>query len=316
MKSIICSLFEGNYHYGIAALINSLYKQGFRGDCYIGFKGDLPNWAIKSAEKYETYGKEILKIKIASKLNLHFVRVTADYHLTNYKPNFMLEIWELSLKDDIDAIFYFDPDIIVKVSWSYFEEWVGYGIALVHDLSFNIMPATHPKRRAWEKVIEKGGKKINNSLNSYINAGFCGILKANKEFLTLWKEIFELGVSFFGLSNNQWKHNYPETYLFFKQDQDALNIAAMCTSLCLSEMGPEAMDFIPNGYVMSHRVDKPKPWEKNFIIAFLNGNKVNKTDRLFWKNVDFPIKPFNNLYVTNKLICIKLTSFLSRFYKK
>src|SRR5579859_5393257 len=111
MTSAICTLFEGNYHFGLGALANSLYSNGFRGTIYCGYRGPLPPWitdGIKAAGFTE--------FTPADGLTLRFIPLTTNVHLTNYKPDFMLKIWQEHCPK-VKGLFYFDPDITIKCRW-------------------------------------------------------------------------------------------------------------------------------------------------------------------------------------------------------
>jgi hypothetical protein len=314
-KTVVCTLFEGHYHHGVAALTNSLYANEFRGDIYAGYKGELPLWASNSFINYDLNWKGASTFNVTDDLNIHFLPLNTHYHLTNYKPNFMLEVWN-GVAKNAEGMFYFDPDIIIKCSWNYFEEWIGFGVALVHEISSNDMPPNHPLRKKWEFVINKAKKIVTNQLFSYINGGFCGVHKNNEIFLHDWIDITNTGMKYFGLTASQFKHNYNRTNLFYAQDQDALNITAMSSNAPISEMGPEAMGFIHGGFTMSHAIASPKPWIKNFLYYFSIGFIPTQADKDYWINTKFPIKTFSQIKITIKIISIKIASFLGRFYQR
>jgi hypothetical protein len=134
MSSVICTLFEKKYHLGVGALVNSLHKQGFKGDIYAGFTGSLPSWtdaAVINEALGDMKGKTL---KIAGEINLHFLELGTDYHLANYKPDFMLSLLN-NVAKDATGIFYFDPDIVVVRSWDIFEEWIQCGITVCEDVN-------------------------------------------------------------------------------------------------------------------------------------------------------------------------------------
>lgn len=315
MSYAICTLFENHYHHGVAVLTNSLFRNGFRGSIYAGYRGKLPAWADSAADNPSLNWENAKTLKVADGLELHFLPIITHYHLTNFKPNFMLSLLEGPAKSSSGMV-YFDPDIIVKCKSSYFEDWIGFGIALVHEIISNDMPATHPLRKQWEAVILKAGKQVARNNGSYINGGFCGVHVKHKAFLQDWIDITNTGMKYFGLTADQWDHNHDRTYMFASQDQDTLNIAAMSTECPISEMGPEAMDFIHGGFTMSHAVGSPKPWKKTFLAEIIKGNRPSNTDKLFWGYAGYPIKTFDASRIATKKASISIASLVGRFYSQ
>lgn len=84
IKSAICSLFEGDYHYGVCSLANSLYKAGFCGTLYADYRGGMPF-------RCEDPGQG--RHRVAVGFDIEFIKLSNDWHHINYKPRFMRELW-------------------------------------------------------------------------------------------------------------------------------------------------------------------------------------------------------------------------------
>jgi hypothetical protein len=237
--SVICTLYEGNYHFGLGALTNSLYAQGFRGEIYAGYRGTLPPWAAPNARKN---GVGSL-FDVSDGCTLHLLPVTTERHFNNFKPHFMLEVMERHCPTE-ERFFFFDPDIVVKAPWNFFEDWLSHGIALCEDVN-HYLPRTHPVRLAWKKYAAQHRLPIRQELDKFYNGGFFGVRRDHQDFLRAWKELFErraaegVDLGNFELSGFE----FPYLYL----DQDLMNLALMLTPYQISAVGPEGMDFQPGG---------------------------------------------------------------------
>jgi len=315
MSVIVCTLFENHYHYGLAALINSLYAKGYRGEIYAGYKGNLPQWAENAKPNSEINWLNANTLNVSEDLQIHFLPIEADVHLANYKPSFMKLLFT-NMRTDIDGIVYFDPDIVIKCKWSFFEKWIGYGVALVHEIISNDMPQTHPIRKGWIEVAQKINREVTRTINSYINSGFCGVLRKDIEFLYLWEDIINVAAVHYDLNKNRFIHSQDRSNLFFAHDQDAFNIAAMCCNCPVSEMGPEGMDFLQGGFTMSHAIGSPKPWNKKYLISSFKGINPTMADRGFWAYSTSPIRCYSDKTVKIKRISISAAGFIGRFYSK
>lgn len=315
MKSVVCTLYEGNYHLGVAALVNSLYNHGYRGVIFIGYRGSLPRWATNAKPDISLQWEKANSLIVLDDLILSFLPLDTDCHLTNYKPKFILDLWKGPAKH-ADSIFYFDPDIINKCRWEFYERWVQFGVALVHEVVWNDMPYNHPKRMQWKDIAVNAGYEVENKISSYINAGFIGVSKEQVEFVKLWQNLIEYSISNYGFDNTKFYQNAFDSGLFKAGDQDILNLSVMCTKEPLSEMGPEAMDFRGGGWLMSHATGSPKPWKKNFLKQSFKGLPPSSTDKLFWKSCASPIRIYSNKFIKLKAFELLLSTFINRFYRK
>jgi hypothetical protein len=322
MKAAICTVFEGNYHFGVAALSNSLYNQGFRGTIYSGYRGKLPKWALQG--KMETIGKwkDAITLSPVEGIQLVFLPIVTTYNMANYKPDFMLELWDGPAKN-ADALFYFDPDIVINDSWSCFEQWVNYGIAVCEDVN-SPLQEFHPRRAGWRSYFKKNSIDLKFKNQIYVNAGFVGLLKTNILFLKLWMQLQEImGPAIGGLENSIFlNQTYHSTVLkldgfqiFDKPDQDALNAAIEAYPGIISYMGKDGMGFDLGKAFMSHALGGPKPWKTNYLLRAFNGRIPGNVDLSYWKNTGHPILAHSKGEIMKKKIAIKICKLIGRFYK-
>lgn len=308
MNTVIVTLFEGDYHLGAGALLNSLSAAGFAGTIVCGHRGPVPPWADAAAARL-------------AGMHIEFVALTTNSHLTNYKPEFMQHVWT-TLHPAADQLFYFDPDIIVKARWSFFTEWAGYGVALVEDVNSPV-PESHPRRAAWRRCLAARGHTVHRETALYVNGGFLGVARAQRDFLAAWQtamtlvsdEIGGLSRSMFSFGSASGDMASP-AYPFNKTDQDALNIAVMTSPDAVSIMGAEGMDFKTGGWTMAHALGAEKPWRKQFIRAALAGRGPTPADRPFWQHAAGPLALFSPRILAQRRAALALAGFIGRFYRR
>ncbi len=322
MSIAICTLFEGHYHFGVAALSNSLYKNGFRGSLYIGFRGALPYWADKAIVNLDLEWENAKTLKVVDGLELNFLPLYTNYHLTNYKPDFMLEILAGPAKN-AEGIFYFDPDIVLTGPFAFLEEWISCGVAVCEDVN-SPLQEFHPRRVAWRRYFKKYNIDLNFRNPIYVNGGFTGIHKSDFYFLKTWKNLQELmGFEIGGLnrsafeSSDQLPSQLSGDYApFGYTDQDALNATIEVYNGNVSYTGKAAMSFDNGLALMPHALGYSKPWLINPFIELLKGDRPRRVDKEFWNVINSPIKVFSLAKVKGMKMAVKISAFLGRIYSR
>ncbi|MDO9373203.1 MAG: hypothetical protein Q7T76_02235 [Ferruginibacter sp.] len=320
MNLIVCTLFEGHYHLGLIALTNSLHSQGFRGAIYAGYRGSLPDWADK-ATPCENVWAGGRCYEVADGVQIYFLPLTTTYDLTNYKPDFMLNLLEIE-SINAQGAFYFDPDIVVSAPWSFFTEWIGCGIALCEDVN-SPLPSNHPRRVAWRNYFGDNGLNLKFKDCIYVNGGFIGVQKADFEFLHIWKEVQEkMALKIGGLDRSIFskipmsEETSGPFAPFGKTDQDALNATVEAWDGNVSFVGQEGMAFKPGVPQMTHALGTPKPWHINHITYALAGRPPRRVDRDYWQAMSGPIKYYSNSRISIKKTSLLVAAFIGRFYKR
>lgn len=308
---VACTLFEGSFGDGVAALANSLYASGFRGDLVAGYRGPLPSWAEAAVAE----GPQRSRMTVAEGMSLVFVELDTPSHFTVYKPVFMNYVMEEAYPAAIGVI-YVDPDIVFKAKWWFLEEWLQAGVALVEDIN-SPFSLSHPKRAAWRALCEKCGYRYAPKEAIYVNGGYVGVLRKHKTFIEIWSRLLDAvrevnpDVDRLGMSISD-----DPNYNFKLPDQDCLNMAAGIYPE-VATVGREGMDFAPGGNIMSHAIGGSKPWDRNFLrLLFKEGKAPRTCDREFWRHAHGPIELYSPKVIKRRLRDIKLAAALGRVVGK
>ncbi|MEO6722058.1 MAG: hypothetical protein ABIN67_16955 [Ferruginibacter sp.] len=306
---ILTSLAENHYFLGLAALINSVVKNGSYIDkIVIGYRGTLPTW-LPPLQVTKKGHSCFLK----SGLEMELILLKNNFHMVHEKPRWFKHLTEV-LEPDATEFFFFDSDIVVINRMSFFGEWVKEGIALCEDVN-NDMNNNHPIRKQWATMAAEDGCTVNNKcIDRYYNSGFLGWSRDHAGFIDDWVRSFTILSKKSGDMTQFRVHDRTHTVL--SANQDSLNLAAMITAMPVSTIGPEAMGFRYGLSLMSHPIGD-KPWKRSFIKDFLLGIPPRMSDVIFWENVCGPeLNPFSLSTARRNIILCKSLRGLARFYKR
>lgn len=299
MSDAICTLFEGHYHLGVGALINSLHASGFTGRVICGYRGAEPAWAGAARQLH-------------GGIEVTFVPITTGVHFTNYKPEFLRDCWQ-TLCPDAARLYYFDPDIVVKAPWSVLVRWAADGVALCEDVNA-YLPSRHPYRLAWADFLQANELPPSHAVERYYNAGFIGIPVAYRGLLDTWVRIVGLAAKKTG-SLNRLKNDQPHT-LFHSADQDALNMALMVENIPVNATGPEGMDFASGGHLLSHAIGGRKPWRGGFLRDALRGRPPGPAQKSFFRFAESPLRLFPSGQLARLRLSLRSGALLGRIYRR
>jgi hypothetical protein len=303
---VICTLFEGDYHFGVAVLINSIVQRGYRGLFWVGYRGQLPAWTVQLSRREDGL------FHVGEAL-LGFELIDTGRHFTHFKPEFMNSIIERGIARK--CLWYFDPDITVRCSWSFYERWVQFGVCLCQEISMGTMPSNHPLRCEWVDLARKMGLgEPVLQLERYYNGGFVGLQIEHRKFLTVWETTNQLTNSA-GVDHSQFQTG-SRANTFQYADQDAMNIAAMYARAPLSTVGPEGMGWVTGGFTMYHVLGHQKPWRRKYLWTVLDGFPPANGDKHYVACADGPIRPYTKGQLRKLRLTVQLASIIGRFYRR
>lgn len=309
MKTTVCTLFEGHYHYGVAGLVNSLAAAGYEGVVWVGHRGPLPSWIVDRP----SFDHEAKRLRVTPALQLQTVELDPPVSLNYHKPSFMLDILE-RLATDAAAVTYMDPDMVVKCRWESIEQWLTPdGVALVEDASCSL-PSRHPKRLRWESFFAQHGEVPVRHLERYYNAGFVGVSRAQADLLKAWQRTCGRVANYSGGPLRQRKVGGPD-HVFHGADEDALNFTLSLSQARVDALGPEAMDMAPGGQHLSHAVGAFKPWQGQHVRRALRGNPPSLASQWFYRFAAGPLLPFSHLHLAKRKLAMKVAVALGSLYK-
>lgn len=300
-ESVVCTVFEGDYVYGVLSLANSLVASGFQGVFYVCQRG-VSRREIKQEEKFELERHGIVLITET---------IDEAGHLTNYKPTLILN--SSKIFPEANRIFYIDPDIVINADWNFFEEWADQRVSLFCDALWHPMFSSHPKKLSWERIASDFGLSFRH-FDGYACAGFLGVSRSHLELVHVWQGLLAR-LEAAGYFSKQTFHTGSTIDPFMAMDQDVLNLALHACDVPFSLAAPENQGSTANGSFLAHAQGAPKPWRGGFVgDAIRFGKRPSYSVRQYWNYVEHPIRVHSPYQVSAAKAQIKLATLLARLF--
>lgn len=305
MKPLLISLYQGNYHLGVAALINSALRHGFDGRIALYHnESRLPKWT----NQLISTGPETFR---SGDVKISFHRLNAPRHFGYEKPFAMSEAFETF--PDCDSVIYADPDVLFLGPWAFFENWITLGVAFCLDSQFPYLPAEHPWRAEWKKLVGNATGLTCRSVANYPNSGFVALPRSQAAFLELWKKL----TLYYEKQGGDTSSFYLEKrHQAIVGDQDLMAAALMGWTGPESILGPEGMGFTEYYFALCHDIGRPKAWKRNFTREALQGVKPSRGSALFLEYSQSPIALFTPQQFKSRSLSFRVAQAISRFWKR
>jgi hypothetical protein len=299
--SVVCVLAERSYFHGATVLLNSLIRNGFRGEMVVGYRGDLP--PLVSALRG---GADGVPRTVAPGVAIRFISVESTWAFSNLKASFMQRVFE-DIRPDARTMFFFDADLLIRCDWLHFERWAEHGVVMALDMAETYMPPQHVFRREWEALAGRCGLTCRPAAG-YVNSGCVGISAKHIEFIRVWARLMrQLEMDGHDMRKTTVAGGMPE---YAKMDQDVLNATIMATDAPLALLGQEAMDIFPSSVIMTHYMIHTKPWLRHYIKDALKGFPPDRNEFVFWELANNPIPSFAPAALRTKRRRVKLARLI------
>jgi hypothetical protein len=305
---VVCTVAEGTYFSGVAALANSLVSAGFKGSIIVGYRGDRPTW-LERQKRDSTLDAYL----VTPEVRLQLVEIPGPWHLANHKAHFIKQIFH-EIVPDADLVYFFDTDIVITHAWSTFAEWARNGVVVALDIADTYMSPHHVYRRAWQALAGKIDRKCRD-FTGYVNSGCVGIDRQFAELPEVWALLME-ALAREGADMNKMK-NWAGRREFARMDQDVLNATIMATETPIALLGAETMGWFPaTGEIMPHAMMHTKPWVRNYILEALHGFPPDRIHRSYWQFVEGPLRPFSEWDLKRKKIALMIARLIGLFHTR
>lgn len=304
MEIALCTLSEGHYHHGVAALVNSLAASGYEGIVWVGMRGELPAWMTER----RNFNPAKNSLQVTTSLSLRVVKIDPPMSLNYFKAQFMLDVLERHQRDAV-AIAYIDPDVVVKCPWNRIRQWFeSPHLILVEEVHSSTL-GSHSRRTAWATAFGEA-QLLNFDRTQYFNSGFVGARRQHSSVLSTWADICGYVAKLGGWQRQQRKIPH-DACAFTHTDEDALNFALMMSSTDVNAVNPAAMDLLPGGQHLSHAVGPIKPWQHKLVLQTILGFPQKLATLHFYQYANGPVRSLPRI----TLILIRLSLAWRRFFQ-